>query len=231
MGLEGISAQDLVRAPQQERSRRTLRRIVGAALELIAERGVDGASVHDIARRAGSSVGSFYARFEGKEELLAYLEVELWTDARARWEEALTGRPWHELSFEDLIRSVVRVLVELDRVGARQRRILEGRRGPGATSEAARAFHESIRDDIRGLVLGHRDRIRADDPERAVDLCLMAVVGALRSREAIPLPPTLRDLDDDGWAEGLARLCLAHLGGADEGTAARGQMDFFEIWG
>lgn len=231
MGLEGISAQDLVREPQQERSRRTLRRIVGAALELIAERGVDGASVHDIARRAGSSVGSFYARFEGKEDLLAYLEVELWTDARATWEEALAARPWAELSFEELVGSVVRVLVELDRVGARQRRILEGRRGPGASSDAARAFHQSIRDDIRALVLRHRDRIRSDDPERAVDLCLVAVVGALRSRESIPLPSTLHDMDDDGWSEVLTRMCLAHLGGVEDSAGPRGQMDFFEIWG
>ena len=66
-----------LRPPKQHRSRRTLQRIARAALELIAQSGVEGTTIEAIARRAGSSVGSFYARFESKADLLVYGMGEL----------------------------------------------------------------------------------------------------------------------------------------------------------
>ena len=48
-----------------------------------------------------------YARFPGKEELLAYIEVQLWTDTRTRWAEALEDRDWAGLDFEDAVRRVL----------------------------------------------------------------------------------------------------------------------------
>ena len=80
-----------LREPKQLRSRRTLRRITEAALELIAETGVEGTTVHDIVERAGSSVGSFYARFGGKDDLLAYLDERIWETVELRWTEATAG--------------------------------------------------------------------------------------------------------------------------------------------
>ena len=69
------------RLPKQHRSRRTLQRIARAALELIAQNGVEGTTVGAIVRRAGSSVGSFYARFDGKGDLLLYLDERIWEAA------------------------------------------------------------------------------------------------------------------------------------------------------
>jgi AcrR family transcriptional regulator len=63
----------LVREPQQARSRKTLSRIMEAADRLLVERGPEALTVAAIARRARASVGSFYARFDGKEELVRYL--------------------------------------------------------------------------------------------------------------------------------------------------------------
>ena len=36
-------------------------------------------TVQDIVSRAGTSVGSFYARFSGKDDLFAYVEASVWT--------------------------------------------------------------------------------------------------------------------------------------------------------
>lgn len=229
---EGGGADDvLVRPPQQDRSRRTLERIVRAALELIAERGVDGASVQDIARRAKASVGSFYARFPAKEDLLRYLEIQLWTDAGAEWTEALGSRDWDALEFEDLVATLVRVLVQVNRTGSRQRRLLDARRGPGSTSEAARDFEQGLSRDVGALILRHADRIDHPDPPRAVEVCIALVMGTLRVRDSgHPALDTLESLDDEGWADELTRAALAYLRGA-KGEGPRGQMDFFEIWG
>ncbi len=46
-------------------------RLVGAAAELIAEKGYEGAGVQEIARRAGLTTGAIYSRYSGKAELLA----------------------------------------------------------------------------------------------------------------------------------------------------------------
>ena len=66
----GAAESSPVRPPVQARSRRTLARILDASLTLLGERGRDGLTVQDIVSRAGTSVGSFYARFSGKEDLL-----------------------------------------------------------------------------------------------------------------------------------------------------------------
>ncbi|MEQ1787109.1 MAG: TetR/AcrR family transcriptional regulator [Acidimicrobiales bacterium] len=45
-------------------------KLVGAAAEVFAEKGYDGAGVAEIARRAGYTTGAIYGRFTGKAELL-----------------------------------------------------------------------------------------------------------------------------------------------------------------
>ena len=77
------------RSPKQHRSRQTLQRITRAALELIGQNGVEGTTVGAITRRAGSSVGSVYARFDGKSDLLHYLDERIWETVQPPGPEAL----------------------------------------------------------------------------------------------------------------------------------------------
>jgi AcrR family transcriptional regulator len=51
----------------------TRRRLMEAGQEVFAERGFHGASIEDIADRAGFSSGAFYSNFESKEELFLAL--------------------------------------------------------------------------------------------------------------------------------------------------------------
>ena len=53
-----------------EKRERTRRRLVESAFEVVAERGFPGASVDEIAGRAGLSTGALYANFESKDRLL-----------------------------------------------------------------------------------------------------------------------------------------------------------------
>lgn len=67
----------------KKRQRRTLQtpnddvraRILEAAAELIAETGVPGLRIDDLARRARISVGTFYLYFEGKNDLFVQLVI------------------------------------------------------------------------------------------------------------------------------------------------------------
>jgi AcrR family transcriptional regulator len=70
---EGFMAQR--RVSREESRAQTRERLLAAASELFVERGVNGASVEQIAERAGYSRGAFYSNFEDKAELvLALLE-------------------------------------------------------------------------------------------------------------------------------------------------------------
>jgi AcrR family transcriptional regulator len=60
-------------------------RIAAAAIEVFAEKGYDGASVRDIARRAGLTEGAMYRHFDGKEALAR----EIFQDNIERWSARL----------------------------------------------------------------------------------------------------------------------------------------------
>ena len=61
------------RETKQERSRRTLERILVAAEELLQERDFHELTMVDLAKRAGCGVGTLYARVPNKESLVACL--------------------------------------------------------------------------------------------------------------------------------------------------------------
>jgi AcrR family transcriptional regulator len=66
-------------ATQGERRAETRQRLLDAAAELFAERGVEGASVDAIAERADRTSGAVYDHFGGKDGLLFAL-LEGWVD-------------------------------------------------------------------------------------------------------------------------------------------------------
>ena len=91
--------------PKQPRSERTQERLLRAAEKLILEKGLADASVPEIARRAGSSVGGFYARFPDKDALLRALEERFFArDARARGEAGRRGALGGRLDRDDRAR-------------------------------------------------------------------------------------------------------------------------------
>jgi TetR/AcrR family transcriptional regulator, fatty acid metabolism regulator protein len=67
------------RPPRARRSARTRERIVAAATEVFARRGLHGARVADIAEAAGIAYGLVYHHFRNKEEILAAIFQERWS--------------------------------------------------------------------------------------------------------------------------------------------------------
>src|SRR5215470_14038319 len=57
-------------APQQARSRESLRKLLKAAAEVLGQHGVEGATIPRIARHAGLTPGAVYRRFPDKDALL-----------------------------------------------------------------------------------------------------------------------------------------------------------------
>ena len=99
------------KSPLQERSRRTVERILDAAARIFHEQGYAGATTNDIADEAGVSVGSLYQYFPNKDAIL----VEL---TRRHIEQATRGladvlqRVDPADGFDHILRVVVDFLVE-----------------------------------------------------------------------------------------------------------------------
>ena len=207
------------RPPKQHRSRQTLHRIARAALELIAQDGVEATTVGAIARRAGSSVGSFYARFDGKSDLLAYLDERIWESVEQRWSEA-TAEGMADRSIEQLVRGFARLYADLDLVhrGARDA-IGRALRGPGAgPSDAAFRIRARVREDSVHLLLGKRDEMVHSDPDVAVGTVCRTLEASARSLE----PAFLED---------LCTALVSHLVGDRPTPPPAGvSVEFFDIW-
>ena len=213
-----------INPPKQDRSRRTLERIVAASLELLATDGPAGLTVHKVVARADSSVGSFYARFRGKDDLLDYLGERVWTEALGRWNEALGSTDWSEHGLGDLIRSSVALLADAQRSRSVYLKALDRVSGP--RTHAYETFRTEVLDGVARLLLSRSSEMDHDDPERAVRLGLRAVMGVLDAESR-----AVSDrLDRDTLVDECSRLLLGYLSAPDSGGVASGSPDFFDVW-
>ena len=99
------------KSPSQERSRRTVEKILDAAARIFHEQGYAGATTNDVADEAGVSVGSLYQYFPNKDALLVALtrrHIESTTAGLAY----LLSRMNANVGFDTILRRVVDFLVE-----------------------------------------------------------------------------------------------------------------------
>src|SRR5581483_5639777 len=83
--------------PPRKDAARNRQRILDAAKELFAERGLS-VTLHDIAARAGVGVGTIYRHFPDKKPLIDAIFEEHLADTTAVFEQALADPdPWHAI--------------------------------------------------------------------------------------------------------------------------------------
>jgi len=203
-----------VRPPRQARSRETLDRILDAAQGLVAEKGFEDATVAEVVRRAGSSVGAFYARFRDKEGLLYALYDRYLEQAMATTDEALDAARWKGVPVEALLASVVRFLVAVFREqrGLIRAFVVRNHTDPEFAAREAR-LSRYVGEKLAALLLEHRHRIDHPKPEYAVRLGLSMVFSTIESTVLFG-ETRAGDLavDDDRLAAELTRAWLAYLG-------------------
>ncbi len=209
-----------LRKPKQARSRRTLQRITQAALELIAENGVEGTTISAIVGRARSSVGSFYARFEGKDDLLIYLDERIWESAEERWNEATEGS-WGDRAIPEVVIGLAKLYAELELVHRAARDALaQALRGPGAgPSKASVRFKAKVLESSRRLLLDRSAAITHPTPDLAVET-------TCRSLEACAL-----SLDPAVMTDLCAALVRHLTGDHPSAPSSDEDVEFFDIWG
>lgn len=165
------------RRPKQARSRETLDRLLDAAEKLLQERAWDEIAISDIVAEAGSSVGSFYARFPSKEDLLVSLLERYHADMRAALDDSLGDSGWAEFDLEQRMERLVARVLETCR---RQRGLLRLRFQRRLASRSPKIAVEPVRDQanvrgLAGLFDGCESEIRHADPQQALLFALRTV--------------------------------------------------------
>ena len=203
-----------VRPPRQARSQDTLDRILDAAEALVAEKGFADATVAEVARRAGSSVGSFYTRFHDKDGLLYALYDRYFEQATATADAALDPARWDGVGIAEILRSVTRFLVEVYRERAGLIRAFVQRNHSDANFQTRQErLSHYVNEKLSALLLARAAEIAHPDPPRAAAFGLTLTVSTI---ESIVLFGEMRSnvlaLSDDELAVELARAYLAYLG-------------------
>jgi AcrR family transcriptional regulator len=98
------------RPPQQERGQRRVDAILAAAAAIVAEDGVQAATMHAIARRSGTTVGSMYHFFPDREAVLVALLDRHARDLGAIAQE-LTTVDWRDLTLDAVVARFVDTFV------------------------------------------------------------------------------------------------------------------------
>ena len=79
--------------PKGDKRARTRAKLIEAAAQLIGEKGYEGASLDEIAARAGMTRGAIYGNFSSREELLFAFVESRWTPERPK---LVPGAPLRE---------------------------------------------------------------------------------------------------------------------------------------
>jgi AcrR family transcriptional regulator len=82
------SGEALTRHEKQQRTRKSL---LKAASEMFCRRGLEGASIDEVAQAAGYTKGAFYANFKSKEELFLVMLDERFAEELERLDRMLAG--------------------------------------------------------------------------------------------------------------------------------------------
>jgi AcrR family transcriptional regulator len=156
----------LVKAPLQDRSRKTLERVLAAGWSLLEEGGPDALTVQLITKRARTSVGSFYARFQGKDDLLRYMGEDALDRAATRWEEVrsslaeIGADAESEGGLRDILEPAVQGLGELYLSGpGRDLAFMEGIQDAAPTRR--RRLEDRVASELAALLPGG-DALRAE---------------------------------------------------------------------
>ncbi len=204
-----------VRLPRQPRSRASFERMIAAAHDLINESGLEGATVQGILLRSGVGSGTFYARFDGRDALLAYLAIRFWADAEEGWSAVLSPSRWTAAGPKEIVTQFTRMaVVWMWAHGALLRAFLvhamtfDGYDLLDQTAE----LDNTVADHLSRLLLLRAEKLTHEDPEQAIRLATLQVFATLRSRSIFAWGSRPDGIEDQQLAGELASIFLRYLG-------------------
>lgn len=156
------------RDSQQTRSEKTQAALLDAAEALIVEKGVDGASITEIAQRAGSSVGAVYHHFKDKRALYYAVFHRMTQTIADLNRQAADPARWEGASVKDLIEGFIDLRLHQISAGGVSKRATAL---VMADDSELKAHMAEIKREgnlvLLNMILERRDEITHPDPEFA----------------------------------------------------------------
>lgn len=206
-------------APQQARSRESLRKLLKAAAEVLGQHGVEGATIPRIARHAGLTPGAVYRRFPDKDALLETAILGILERQDQRLRVALTPEMAQQIPLAVFAEQLISNMLIGYRASAgllrAVRQFVQARDQTAFYKKAAKQEMRAFR-YMMELFLVHRKKIRHRDPQVAVAFALITLSSTLI--ELILVDHDLRcwqaviPKDDQTLKRELLRNFLSHLG-------------------
>jgi AcrR family transcriptional regulator len=172
------------RPAKQARSRLTVHRLLSAAEALLEHGGLEAATVPAIAETAGVSVGVVYRRFPDKDALLRAVYERFFSVYGEQNRVRLQSVAMLDLPLPAVARAIIVGMTE----GHRQRRgLLRTLMRYARThrdAEFRAAAQQMNRETIRAIVyllIRHPEQIAHPDPEKAIEIGLLAVAATLQN--------------------------------------------------
>lgn len=156
------------RDSKQTRSEKTQAALLDAAEELIVEKGVDGASITEIAKRAGSSVGAVYHHFKDKTALRNAVFHRMTSAIADTNRQAADPARWRDASALEMIEAFITFRLHQTKAGGLSKRAtaLVMADDPDLKAHMAEIKREgNLR--LSKLLLTRKEEIKHPDPEFA----------------------------------------------------------------
>lgn len=213
--------------PQQTRSQETLDRLLDAAEQVLEEKSFTEATLAEIVERAGVTVGAFYRRFPDKDALLHLLDQRFFDELYALADDVLSPERWAGESISAIVHAIAHHAgtIYRERRGLLRSLFLRARVDP-VIQDSARRVNARFLERLHAVLAPHRAEIRHPDPDRAITLGFIVLIGAVR--ETVVFGEVWPDIAQvaEGLDDELATMYLAYLGaGAQLGTAGRRRPD------
>ena len=194
--------------PLQARAQRTVEVVLKAAAQVFARRGYAGATTNHIAERAGVSVGSLYEYFPSKDALLVALMEAHVHEGEAVLQRAAAEIAGASLPLAEIIRHLVRAMVELHGRDRELHRVLFEEAPLPRQLRALLADMEARITDRVELVLRSRPEVTVADPRLAAAI-VVKTVEALTHNLVVHGERDRHDLDV--YVDEIVRLVASYL--------------------
>lgn len=205
-------------APQQERSRESMRKLLRAASEILGQRGVEGTTIPHIARHAGLTPGAVYRRFKDKDALLETMILGLLERSDAHLRMALTPDMARQIPLPVLVDQIIDGMLVSYRSNASLLRAIRQFAHASKNSRftaKVRKLETGTLHYVVDLLLVHRRRIRHPDPAMALFFAVMLLNGALMELFLVDRDPKtwlgVIPKDHQTLKTELKRMLLNHL--------------------
>ncbi len=200
-----------VKRPRQQRSQETLERILEAAEARILEVGFEGATVAEIVKRAGSSVGAFYSRFPDKDALLRCLLDRFADEVSVTVDAALQPELWTEVGFERVCQRLVHFMMRMMRQRAQLMKAISTvtMADPSLGEFRAQLIARTAL-GLQTLLASRGERITCNNPEAALQMVSWMCINLFESSvvQAGSLPA---NMNSEECEAALCEMILSYL--------------------